>query len=170
MKLLPLAIPFSARKNSSSKLLLLIALLAGLLVLPAAAQSAAAQLPTRTVADSIRQVAIEDTTYAVQRLFHHQRRLNLSRSLLWGAGLGFYGTLGVVKSYRTGSVTDKVLASALIGTMGTLLIRSIIRGYAYRGRRERKIIADLEKGYPLPAKVRAKLRPNDFSTSISTSP
>ena len=145
-------------------------LLLGLLALPATAQITKVQLPTRSVADSIRQVAIENTTYAVQRLFHHQRRLNFSRSVLWSVGLSFYGTVGATKYYRTGSATDKVLVSVLIGTLGSLLIRSVIRGYSYRGGHERKIITDLEQGHPLPTKVRAKLSSNDFAVATSTNP
>ena len=78
--------------------------------------------------------------------------------------------MGATKYYLTGSATDKVLVSPLIGTLGSLLIRSVIRGYSYRGGHERKTIADLEQGYPLLAKVRAKLSPNDFDVATSTNP
>lgn len=141
--------------------------LVSLHVLPTAAQTS---LPlTRTVADSIAQAAREDTTYALQRLFHENRHRYRSKAALWGAWLGSISTYStLVTFHQSGQTEQKVTNIAGIALSGSLFVRSLVMLHYYRSGREKKLIATLEAGKPLPYKMRRQLKPGYFDTQTNS--
>ena len=136
---------------------------------PIAAQSSAPFAPaTDTVADSALQVAREDTTYALQRLFHESRRRYGIQAVMRGAGFGYFG-YRTSQAFRQSDNTEKRVVNVIaITAFGYLFTRSAINLYRYRSGREKKLLATLEQGRALPYKVRKKFNASYFDTPTTS--
>lgn len=165
---LPISTRLVQSRFSLSKLLLLLLML--LQAGAATAQSTAANnTSTRTNADSLRQIAREDTTYALQRLFHESRRRYAIQAVMRGVGLGYFATFSVLKVFKQeGNTEQKIVNVSVIAISGYLFTRSVIGLYRYRAGREKKLLAALEQGQPIPAKIRKTFKPGYFDTPTTS--
>lgn len=169
MKFTKLFMPINVLKRSFAWRMLGL-LLVSLFRLSAAAQTTTATLPPmHFLADSIRQAAREDTTYALQRLFHENRRRYRVYAILSGVGLGFSGTRAALEYYRQSGFTQAKLSTGIV-TIGfaVFFTRSIILFYRFRASREKKLISAMQQGMPLPYKVRRKIKPGYFDTQTNS--
>lgn len=146
----------------------LLLVLLSLRAVPAAAQQASPPSQTRPAADSLRQIAREDTTYALQRLFHENRRRYAIQAVVRGAALGYF-TYSTRRAFQpSGTMEQKVVNVLMVSACGYFFASSTINRYRYRTGREKRILAAFEQGHPIPANVRKKFTPSYFDTPITS--
>ena len=161
---------FSAFSNGFQKSLpryVPLLLLAGLCGPPAAAQRAPTP-PLPVAADSSARAAREDTTYALQRLYHENRRRYRIYTILSGAGLGLASTRVALTSYQPGFTEAKLSSGIGIAGFAVFFTRSVLLLYSYRTGHEKKLIAAMQRGIALPRQVRAALKPSYFDMQTSS--
>ena len=149
----------------------LVATLLFLLVLrvpPAAAQNAITATPIRTAADSLLQAAREDTTYALQRLFHESRRRFAIQAVMRGAALSYftYFTWHVLQT--SDKAEQKVVNVLMMSASGYFFTKSAINLYRYRSGREKRVLTAFEQGHPIPTQIRNSFTKSYFDTPITS--
>lgn len=141
-----------------------------LLVNPCAhAQRLTKSAPASAV-DSIRQAALEDTTFAIQRLFFAKRREQRFYAILYGgvlSSLTINSLLGNDFKSSTASGT-KVFVGVGLTVIAAFLTRRLLIIHRYGPHNEKRIIAALTEGKPLPSKIRRALTPNYFGAYTPT--
>ena len=143
----------------------LLLLLASLLL---ASVSARAQA-TPAVADSLADVARQDTSLAVQRLFRAQRRGGLTNLVLGGLVVG--GGTVLLANARPETTYQRVSGVGLglaAGYYAYQLVDGLVQLRRFRAQREKQVLENLDNGQPLPRRVRQKLRPSYFSARVTT--
>lgn len=130
---------------------------------PVAAQTVLLN-PAKQQSDSITQAAREDTTYALQRFFFKERRRNVIYGVIMSPVVLISG-LRVLSSYTQPSSNETKVTTSLVGSGYLLLFaRRLQLIYRYRVSREKKLTLAIQKGQPLPHKIRRSLKKEYFST------
>ncbi|MGI4870781.1 MAG: hypothetical protein ACRYFX_06320 [Janthinobacterium lividum] len=138
-----------------------------------AGRPAQAQVPDpAAVADSLTElaeIAHDDTTIAVQRLFFAQRRSSRRQLLLDAVVAGdatFFLALGRPET------TYQALSTGGLGLVAGYyyyeLVNHIVLLRRFRPKRERQVLESFDSGRPLPAWVRRQLKAKYFSVKVST--
>jgi len=120
-------------------------------------------------ADSAIEAARGDTAIAIQRMFIDHRRKNLPGLLVCGVIVGVGGYSLATNSPETNYQRVATGGLGLLVSYAAFqLVQQVAQQRRYRPKREKQMLELIEKGRPLPPKMRRQLPSSYFSVKIST--